>query len=197
MLWALGGCGSSERSERATTSTPSSKATAAPQTAAPATAAAPAKVGGTKVYDGGARGYSIAYPESWEVREIVKGGARVAFLAPAPDGAPTGVRENYNVLVEPAPPTPVATWLGLQDSAVAREGRELRVVETGDATVAGRPGAARLLEARSEQSGVVRMRQYAVAVEDRIFAITYTTEPETWAAGLPRFEELMRTLQIR
>jgi hypothetical protein len=101
------------------------------------------------------------------------------------------------VLVEPAPPSTVTAWLGLQDRAVAREGRELRVVETGEAQVAGRAGVGRLLEARSESSGVVRMRQYAVAVEDRIFAITYTTEPETWDAGLPRFEELIRTLRIR
>lgn len=200
LLAALAACGgqtaSPEQSEPAeSTATASSQAALPPQDTP-----APSPTRGSRTYlsyASEANGYSIQYPEEWQVSEKESLPGTTTFVAPL-QGQGDSFRENVSVVVQTLPAG--ATTLDEYTEMALAQGQTyipLFVVrESRSTTLDGQP-AQEVVYTGVQGERAMRSLGIWTLVNDRVYILTYTAEDQEYTAFRSIVQQMIRSMEIR
>jgi hypothetical protein len=207
LLAALVACGrqtaSPEQSEPA-----ESTATASPQAAVPPDASTapvedtptPSPTRGSRTYlsyESEANGFSIDYPEEWQVSDKESMPGTTAFVAPL-QGQGDSFRENVSVVVQTLPAG--TTTLDKYTEMALAQGQEyipLFAVQESRPTTLGSNPAQEVVYTGLQGEREMRWLGIWALVEDRVYILTYTAEDQEYTAFRSVVQQMIRSVQIR
>lgn len=207
LLAALAACGGPTASpvpdEPTATADVEPTATAGLEPAATPPAAgtpAPTRTRGSRTYvtyESEANGFSIDYPDEWEVSERASMPGTTTFITPLQGGGDT-FRENVTIVVQGVP-ADVTTLDEFTEMALA-QGRELiprfMVMESRSTTLAGNP-AQQVVYTGLQGERDLRWLQLWTLVGDQVYILTYTAEENEFTAFRSVVQQMITSMEIR
>ncbi len=148
-------------------------------------------------YESEANGFSIDYPDEWEVSERASMPGTTTFITPL-QGADDTFRENVTVVVQGAPAD--ATTLDEFTEMALAQGRELiprfMVMESRSATLAGNP-AQQVVYTGLQGERDLRWLQLWSLVGDQVYILTYTAEENEYTAFRSVVQQMITSMEVR
>ena len=161
---------------------------------------APTRTRGSRTYltyESEANGFSIDYPDEWEVSERASMPGTTTFITPL-QGADDTFRENVTVVVQGAPAD--ATTLDEFTEMALAQGRELiprfMVMESRSATLAGNP-AQQVVYTGLQGERDLRWLQLWSLVGDQVYILTYTAEENEFTAFRSVVQQMITSMEVR
>jgi len=149
---------------------------------------------GTEGYRNEKYGFSIRFPEGWEVKEGFMG---TAVLCRSPKESSTDeFSENINIVVEQLSGVKSLNEYYQKSLAGAKTLMdEFRLIESKDVKLSGR-NAKRIIYSAKMGGDEMKYLLYLIKEGDRGFAITCSALADTFSHYLDKFEESIRTFRI-
>lgn len=148
-------------------------------------------------YESEANGFSIDYPDEWEVSERASMPGTTTFITPLQGGGDT-FRENVTIVVQGVPAD--ATTLDEFTEMALAQGRELiprfMVLESRSATLAGNP-AQQVVYTGLQGERDLRWLQMWTLVGDQVYILTYTAEEDEFTAFRSVVQQMITSMEIR
>jgi len=148
-------------------------------------------------YESEANGFSIDYPDEWEISERASMPGTATFITPL-QGADDTFRENVTVVVQGAPAD--ATTLDEFTEMALAQGRELiprfMVMESRSATLAGNP-AQQVVYTGLQGERDLRWLQLWSLVGDQVYILTYTAEENEFTTFRSVVQQMITSMEIR
>lgn len=148
-------------------------------------------------YESEANGFSISYPDEWEVSERASMPGTTTFITPL-QGRDDTFRENVTIVVQGAP-ADAMTLDEFTELALA-QGRELiprfTVWELRATTLGGNP-AQQVVYTGLQGERALRWLQLWTLVGDQAYIVTYTAEEEEFTAFRSVVQQMIRSMEIR
>ncbi len=161
---------------------------------------APTRTRGSRTYltyESEANGFSIDYPDEWEVSERASMPGTTTFITPLQGGGDT-FRENVTIVVQGVPAD--ATTLDEFTEMALAQGRELiprfMVLESRSATLAGNP-AQQVVYTGLQGERDLRWLQMWTLVGDQVYILTYTAEEDEFTAFRSVVQQMITSMEIR
>lgn len=145
-------------------------------------------------YSHSQEGFSIKFPDSWEVREKAYG-TIVMALSPQESSA-DNFRENVNIVTENLPGSyTLAQYVSASESSMSRSLNSFKVLSRGVIRIGDR-NSQWVIFTHKSGSLVAKGIQYYFVESGKAYIITCTGKPDSFRKYQPAFQKIANTFRI-